>query len=133
MWYDTHCHLTHKRLASDVQAVLDSMTAAQVGGALLIGTGLDDAQHGLAIRAQAPDRLSSAAALDPFTCNELGDGFDDELARLETWLIDNKAVALGEFGLDYYYDLQPKAVQAEQAHAQLALAETAAAGCHSRA
>ena len=67
--------------------------------------------------------LSVAAALDPFTCHELGDGFAEELSRLEQWLPAHGAVALGEFGLDYYYDLLPREQQAEQAHAQLALAE----------
>ena len=66
--------------------------------------------------------FSCAAALDPFTCHELGDGFADALAQLRAWLPAHNN-ALGEFGLDYYYDLLPKNVQAEQAHAQLALAE----------
>jgi TatD DNase family protein len=123
MWYDTHCHLTHKRLRDDIPAVLTAMDAAQVSGALLIGTGLEDANAGLKVRAMAPERFKSAAALDPFTCHELGDGFADALAQLRAWLPQHDAVALGEFGLDYYYDLQPKSVQAQQAHAQLALAE----------
>ena len=123
MWYDTHRHLTHKRLQSDIPALLAAMEQAQVTGALLIGTGIPDAEAGQAICALAPDRFSCAAALDPFTCHELGAGFDDALAQLRAWLPAHQAVALGEFGLDYYYDLLPKSVQAAQAHAQLDLAE----------
>ena len=60
----------------------------------MIGTGSEDAAKAAAICRQAPEVFSLAAALDPFTCHELGDGFDDALAQLANWLPSHNAIAL---------------------------------------
>ena len=47
---------------------------------------------------------------------------DGDLDLLAAWLREEKVVALGEIGLDYYYDLSPREVQQEVCLKQLELA-----------
>lgn len=120
---DTHCHLTHKKFDDDRDAAVVRAAAAGVSRCITIGTGIEDARACLALAARHPDRVSATAGLDPFTAHAAGPRFDLELARLAELLDGGGFVALGEVGLDYHYDLSPRPVQAEQLHAQLALAE----------
>jgi len=119
---DTHCHLTHQRLAADTDAIVARAREAGLVGCITIGTGVDDAELGLTLAASEPDFVSCVAGIDPFTAHRVGDGFDDELQRLRGLLEQGGFCALGEIGLDYHYDLDPRPVQAGRFEAQLDLA-----------
>ncbi len=122
MWVDTHCHLTHPRLSADLDAVLERASAAGVARCLTIGTGTEDARAGRELARARPGRIACAAGIDPFTAHRAGDGFDAELAALESLLREGDWDALGEIGLDYHYDLDPRPVQRERFERQLDLA-----------
>ncbi len=51
-----------------------------------------------------------------------GDGFDDAFRALSALLRDGGFQAVGEIGLDYHYDLDPRPVQRERLERQLGLA-----------
>jgi TatD DNase family protein len=102
MLIDTHCHLTNGRFAADLPAVIAQADAAGVVQMLTIGTGLKDGRAALAIAAAYP-QVACAVALDPASCFEAGDAFDDALADLETLLRGGGFVAVGEFGLEYFH------------------------------
>ncbi len=121
MLIDTHWHPNNRRFDSDRDAVFQRARAAGVERTIGIGTGCDDAEALLQLTAEHDD-LSLAAGMDPFTCHELGERYDDELARLETLLTGGAFIALGEVGLEYHYDLDPRPVQQERFARQLALA-----------
>ena len=119
---DTHCHLTHKRFAGEADAVVARARDAGLRACLTIGTGVEDARRGAEIRARHPDFVACAAGIDPFTAHAKGPAFDDELMGLR-WLLEAGGfVALGEFGLDYHYDLDSRPVQSERFSRQLDLA-----------
>ena len=120
--FDTHCHLTHPKLASEPDAVVERARAAGVAGCMTIGTGVEDARRGLALADRFPGFVVCAAGIDPFTSHDKGDAFEDELAELRALLSGGRFQALGEVGLDYHYDLDPRAVQAERFEKQLGLA-----------
>ena len=119
---DTHCHLTGKRFATDLPEVLHRAQAAGVIHALLIGTGIEDAQAALDLAAAHPGRLSVAAGIDPFSAHALGGAVDEGVAALAQLVADAPVRAIGEFGLDYHYDLDSRPVQQAWVEAQLALA-----------
>ncbi len=120
---DTHCHLTHPRFEADVDAAIARARAAGLAGAVTIGTGVEDARRGLDLAARHPGFVLCAAGVDPFTAHARGDAFGDEIAALRELLETGRFVALGECGLDYHHDLDPRPVQAERFERQLDLAE----------
>ncbi len=119
---DTHCHLTHERFAGDADLAVARAEAAGVAACVTIGTGIDDARRALALAARHAGRVFCSAGLDPFTSHRLGAGFDGAMRELEGLLRGGGFVALGEVGLDYHYDLDPRAIQASRFERQLELA-----------
>lgn len=119
---DTHCHLTHPRIAADAGPAIERARAAGLVACLTIGTGTADARRGLELAARHDGFVQCAAGIDPFTAHAQGDAFDDELAELRALLAGGGFRALGEIGLDYHYDLDPRPVQADRLERQLDLA-----------
>ena len=120
--FDTHCHLTHPKLLPEVDAVVARAREAGVVACMTIGTGCADARAGLALSARFPGFVVCAAGIDPFTAHAKGESFGAELAELRELLVQGGFRALGEVGLDYHYDLDPRPVQARRLEAQLDLA-----------
>ena len=64
--------------------------------------------------------LYAAVGTHPHDAEEMK---DEDLARFEEMAQDDKVKAVGEIGLDYFYDLSPRDVQKKRLRDQLALAE----------
>lgn len=120
---DSHCHLTDPRFAADRDAVLARARAAGLAACVTIGTGCADARVARELARSAPGFVYCSAGIDPFSAHTLGAAFAAGLGELRALLREGGFVALGEVGLDYHYDLAPRAVQSEQLAAQLGLAE----------
>ena len=120
---DTHCHLTHPRLASDTEEVLARARQAGLVACVTIGTGVQDATRARELARHEPGFVYCTGGLDPFSAHRSGDGFDREMEALGTLLEAGGFVAVGEIGLDYHYDLDPAPVQRERFRRQLRLAE----------
>jgi TatD DNase family protein len=121
---DTHCHLTHPRFAADREPVIERARAAGLEACISIGTGVDDAHAVQELTRAFPGFVHATAGLDPFTCHALEDRFEAELQRLAGLIDQGRIVAVGEIGLDYHYDLDPREVQARRFERQLDLART---------
>jgi len=119
---DTHCHLTHGKFDPDREEAVERARAAGLEACISIGTGVEDARAVLDLARRHPGFVHATAGLDPFSSHRAGDGFDDELAALHGLLDNGGFCAVGEIGLDYHYDLDPKPVQAERFERQLELA-----------
>jgi len=119
---DTHCHLTHARFVADVSEVVARARASGVEGCLTIGTGIADALAAHDLARSHPGFLRAAAGLDPFSSHAAGDGFDAAFESLAALHREGEFAAVGEIGLDYHYDLDPRPVQAERLERQLELA-----------
>lgn len=126
MIVDTHCHLTHPKLA-DAEGGMDGIVQrareAGLGGCITIGTGVTDGRATRELTERFPGFIHRTVGIDPFSAHHAGEAFDDELAAMETLLGEGGFVAVGEIGLDYHYDLGPRPVQADRFERQLELAE----------
>ncbi|MCP3980557.1 MAG: TatD family hydrolase [bacterium] len=123
MVFDTHCHLTHPKLRADAEALVSRAREAGLVGCVTIGTGVPDARACLELAAGTAGFVRCSAGIDPFSAHDLGAGFDDACAELRELLRGGGFCAVGEIGLDYHYDLDPRSVQAERLEVQLALAQ----------
>jgi TatD DNase family protein len=110
---DSHCHLYDTRGVP----VDDVITAARAAGVTtVIDVGCDAATTEQAIAVAAThDGIYATAGLHP---HEAKHGVETILPYLD----DPNVVAIGECGLDYYYDHSPRADQREAFAAQIQLA-----------
>ncbi len=115
---DTHCHLNFERYDEDRSAVL--RRAAVAGVRRIIVPAIDRAScHEALALARDCGGIYVAVGIHPnssaaFTASDIG--------ALTELAADDKVVAIGEIGLDYYWDKCPPQVQRSAFQAQLDLA-----------
>jgi TatD DNase family protein len=120
MWIDSHCHVTADAFDADRAAVLERAAAAGVERMIAIGAGYGVAHNADAVAlAAAEPRVYAAVGVHPHDAAAL-----DEAARksVRGWLAAPRVVAVGECGLDYWYEHSPRAVQREAFAWHVALA-----------
>jgi TatD DNase family protein len=110
---DSHCHLQYLS-AEEREEALDTARARGVTGFLVPAVRLADAEDLVAFCHRHAD-VWCAIGVHPHDAATWAPG--DE-ARLAGWLADPKVVAVGECGLDFFYDHAPRDVQAEVLRAQ---------------
>ena len=118
MLVDTHCHLNLAQFDADREAALDRARAAGVGRVVVIGIDRATNREVVELAEGHPD-VYAVVGYHPNSADE----FDAEaLDELCDSLRHPRVVALGEIGLDFYWDKQPRELQAEVFLAQLDLA-----------
>ena len=118
--FDTHAHYDADRFDSDRDALLSAMPGVGVGLVLDPGCDLPSSRAAAELAERYP-HVYAAVGVHPEDC----DGFQDsDLTELRQLLERPKVVAIGEVGLDYYWEENPpRALQQEALRRQLALAE----------
>lgn len=118
---DTHAHLDFDRFADDFDDVLARAAAAGVGRMVSIGASGDFEANGRALALAARhDAIWATVGIHPHGANAMN---DERLALLRAWATENpRVVAIGETGLDYFYDYAPREVQHESFRRQIRLA-----------
>jgi len=111
MWIDSHCHVTADAFAADRAAVIERAAAAGVERMIAIGAGYGVAHNADAVALAAADaRVYAAVGVHPHDAAALDDA---GRASVRAWLAAPRVVAVGECGLDYWYEHSPRAVQRE--------------------
>lgn len=115
---DTHCHLDVAQFAGDRAAMLARAAAAGVGQMVVPAIDLGNVTAVLHLATAHPP-IYAAVGVHP---NSTRDWQDSWLAEVRAAAAQAKVVAIGEIGLDYYWDKSPKEQQQAALAAQLALA-----------
>lgn len=116
--FDTHCHLDNERFDPDREDAYRRMLEAQVLRCVCVGSDLNTSRQSLALAADH-EAVYASAGVHP---HEAKDAPEDYLDQLTDLLSRPKMVALGEIGLDFYYDLSPRDVQKKVMEEQTDLA-----------
>ena len=109
MLVDHHCHLDFPQLAEDRAGLLARARAAGVGVMVTISTRIKRLPELVAI-AEAHDNVYCSVGTHPHNAHEELDISVEEIVRLSE---HPKVVAIGEAGLDYYYEHSTPEAQAE--------------------
>jgi TatD DNase family protein len=113
---DTHAHLD--ACADRPAALLRRARDAGVDRVITIGTGIESSREAVAL-AERHDEVFAALGIDPHQAGGAEAGRIDELRELFT---HERAVAVGETGLDFFRDHAPRDRQLSLFEAQLELA-----------
>lgn len=117
--FDTHAHYDDAQFDADREALLSAMPENGVGLILDPGCDLESSRAAIALAEQYP-HIYAAVGYHPENCAPYTDANLDILRRLAQ---HPKVVAIGEIGLDYYWEQNPpKEFQQAVFRAQLALA-----------
>ena len=120
MLVDSHAHLDDPRFDEDREAVLERAWDAGVRTILTIGngTGPDDMGCGLPV-ADAHDWIYTTLGIHP---HDAVKAEERHLVLMEDLASRPSVLAIGETGLDYYYDNSPRQIQRDVFRSQLRLA-----------
>jgi len=116
--FDTHCHLDDPKFDEDREEAYRRMLENGVTRCVCVGSDIPSSRRCLAF-AQQHEGVYAAVGVHP---HEAKDVSEDYLDQIRDMLRHPKAVALGEIGLDYYYDLSPRDVQKRVMAEQMSLA-----------
>ena len=117
---ETHAHLYHEQFGPDRAEALHRAVAAGVETILMPNVDHSTIEAMLELEAAAPATCHAMMGLHP--CS-VGPDFEKDLQEVEAWLARRPFVAVGECGLDLYWDATYIEQQKEALRVQLALAK----------
>ncbi len=117
--FDSHAHLDSKRFDEDREQLLIDLPTLGVTGVMNASVNVENAKQVLAL-CEKTAYLYAAVGIYPHETHLAKAGDIKELEKLAS---HSKAVAIGEIGLDYYWDESPKEVQQKWFVDQLRLAK----------
>ncbi len=120
---DSHCHLDDEQFDDDREAVIERALEAGVTEMVAVGTGKGppDLEAGIRLAERYPF-FHATVGIHPHDASKAD---AETLVRLEELLSHPKVIAVGEIGLDYYYDNSPREQQRELFAKQLRIAASA--------
>ncbi|MCP4004759.1 MAG: TatD family hydrolase [bacterium] len=118
--FDSHAHVGAPDLLAEAPAILERARQAGVVGVIAIGAGYGvGANAGAVSLAQEQAGVWATTGVHPHDANE----WSEISARaIDGWCAHEKVVAVGECGLDYWYEHSPREAQAECLRGQIQLA-----------
>ncbi len=118
MFIDTHAHLFYPNFIDDLDEVIQRAKQASIDYIIVPATDLETAQKVIAMT-EKYDMIYGAVGIHPHETKH----WDSSLIeKIQVLAETEKIVAIGEIGLDYYYDYSPKEKQIEAFKAQIDLA-----------
>lgn len=118
-WIDSHCHLTCAQLLDEFDDLVCRAQENEVLHFLIICCSLAEAEAALVKKAQHPDLFDIAVGFHPSDIKELTQQQWDGLEKLAK---NPNVSAIGEIGLDYYWDKDNHPQQKEVFIRQIQLA-----------
>jgi len=118
MFIDSHCHLFSKEFENDLDEVILRAKENNVDYIIVPATDIETSKKVIEL-ADKYDFIYGSVGVHPHDTKEWNDSL---LIELEVLAKHPKIVAIGEIGLDYFYDFSPKEKQIEAFRKQIELA-----------
>lgn len=100
MLIDTHAHIYLDQFDNDLEEVIERALETGIKTILLPAIDLQSIEKALELSARW-DMFRVMAALHP---SEVKHATDADFEKIEDWAVDERIIAIGETGLDYYWD-----------------------------
>ena len=119
MLFDTHAHLNDPAFDEDREALLENFRDARVGLVLNAGCSLESSKDCIALAERYP-WIYASVGTHPDSADEVD---ETVLEAYRQMCSHEKVKAIGEIGLDYYYETIPRDVQQRAFRMQMRLAQ----------
>ncbi|QED45873.1 TatD family hydrolase [Cytobacillus dafuensis] len=119
MFFDTHAHLNAEQYNDDVREVIDRALGEGVSRIVVVGFDRPTIEKAMELVEQY-DFIYASVGWHPVDAIDMTDA---DLKWIEELSQHPKVVALGEMGLDYYWDKSPKDIQKQVFRKQIQLAK----------
>lgn len=117
MIFDSHAHYDDEAFDGDREELLSSMEEAGIGRIVNVGASIKGVSDTVKLAGTYPF-LYGAVGIHPDHVGELD---EEKIEWLRELTQEEKIVAVGEIGLDYHWDIEPREKQKEWFSRQLAL------------
>ncbi|CEJ72209.1 deoxyribonuclease [[Clostridium] sordellii] len=119
MLFDSHAHLNDEKFDEDREELINSLKAKGVDLVLNPGACIETSKSSVEL-ANKYDFIYAAVGVHP---HDVGEMTEDDIETLRKLALENEKVkAIGEIGLDYYYDNSPREIQKKWFKRQIELA-----------
>lgn len=118
MLFDTHAHFDDERFDEDRYETIEKVHESGVEYIVNAASDMDSSETGIAL-AERYDFIYAAVGVHPHNAEEMDEAKIEKIKKLAQ---HRKVVAIGEIGLDYYYDTAPRDVQKHWFARQIQLA-----------
>lgn len=118
IFFDTHAHYDNKAFDEDRETLLAGLQENGVVRVINVGASMDSCTQTVEL-AKRYDYIYAAVGIHP---NETGELNEERFASLKELCLTEKCVAVGEIGLDYYWDEPERDIQKNWFVRQLYLA-----------
>lgn len=119
MLFDSHAHLNDERFDEDREELINSLKAKGVDLVLNPGACIETSKSSVDL-ANKYDFIYAAVGVHP---HDVGEMTEEDIENLRKLALENEKVkAIGEIGLDYYYDNSPREIQKKWFKRQIELA-----------
>ena len=120
MYFESHAHLDDKRFKEDREELLGLLPSCGIDCVVNVGCDVKSSKQSIRL-AERYDYIYASVGIHPHELYDMSSQTIEELRRLSQ---HKKVVAIGEIGLDYYYDTHPRELQQFWFRQQLRLAES---------
>lgn len=118
MFIDTHAHLFYPNFNGEVDEVIERAKNAGIDYMIVPGTDLASSAKAIEL-ADKYDMIYASVGVHPHDSKEWNESF---IPKLEEIIKHKKVVAIGEIGLDYFYDFSPREAQLKAFEDQIEIA-----------
>ena len=119
MLIDSHAHLDDERFNKDRDKLIKSLGENGISTVINIGADLPSSIKSVKL-SEEYDNIYAAVGVHPHSASDMDEG---TIEVLRAFSKREKVVAIGEIGLDYYYDNSPRDVQRKWFQRQMQLAK----------
>lgn len=117
---DTHCHIYYESYKDNINMIVDRAKKNNISHIICVGVDLKSSSKCI----ELADKYSEIYATVGYHPHESKEASKSYLIELENMLTHKKVVAIGETGLDYYYNHSEKVIQKKIFMEQLELAKS---------
>jgi len=119
MYFESHAHYDDEKFDIDRFELLDKLNNVGIDYIINVGSDMDSSLKSIELSEKYP-YIYAAVGIHPHDAENMK---DDDIYTLEKYCENKKVVAVGEIGLDYYYDFSPRDKQRQCFEKQLQLAK----------
>lgn len=116
--FDSHAHFNDEKFNEDLDNIINNFENDELEYVTCVGYNLNASKAAIKI-AEKSEQIFATVGISP---NDIEDGWKESLEEIKALAKHHKVVAIGEIGLDYYWNKENKEAQKEMFIAQINMA-----------